>query len=75
METLVGGSGIDTLTGNAADNGLDGGPGRGHPRRRRPATTTLMYWTRTAAVSVTLDGVANDGEPGENDVPAPTSRA
>ena len=66
VETLVGGSGADTLTGNSLDNGLDGGPGA-DTLNGGAGNDFALYWTRTAAVSVTLDGVANDGEPGEND--------
>ena len=68
VETLVGGTGDDTLTGNTARQRPRRRPRRRHPQRRAPATTTRLYWTRTVAVNVTLDGVANDGEAGENDV-------
>ena len=67
VETLIGGSGADTLTGNGADNGLDGGPGADN-LSGGAGSDYAMYWTRTAAVSVTFDGAANDGESGENDV-------
>lgn len=52
VNTLSGGDGNDTMTaGTAADN-FDGGTG----------TDTVSYSTRTAAVNVSLDNVANDGQ-------------
>jgi Ca2+-binding RTX toxin-like protein len=64
-----GGGGGDVFHEDAVANGadsLDGGPG----------PDTVDYEFRTAAVSVTLgDGIANDGEPGENDAPIAVERA
>jgi Ca2+-binding RTX toxin-like protein len=56
FENLSGGNGNDTLVGNAGTNRLDGGAGH----------DTVSY-NRSAPVSVWLDGIANDGELGEND--------
>ncbi|MEJ7786767.1 MAG: calcium-binding protein [Solirubrobacteraceae bacterium] len=67
VETLIGGSAADTLTGNALDNGLDGGPGADR-LNGGPGNDYLLYWTRNAGVTVTFDGIANDGEAGENDI-------
>jgi Ca2+-binding RTX toxin-like protein len=66
---IQGGSGDDQLFGGDGYDAFDGGPG---------ADTIsggdsyyigdgVIYETRTAAVDVTLDGVANDGEAGEHD--------
>lgn len=51
------GSGSDTFDGGAGPDSIFGGPG----------TDTVTYAGRTAAVYVTLDGSANDGEAGEGD--------
>ena len=66
VEVLVGGSGVDNLTGNLNDNGLDGGPGADNLDGGL-GNDYALYWNRTAGVNISLDGVANDGEPGEND--------
>lgn len=67
VESLIGGNGADVLTGNELDNGLDGGPGA-DTLNGGAGNDYLLYWTRNAAVSVSFDGVANDGEAGENDI-------
>ena len=77
VERLLGGAGDDTLTGNNATNELvrrrGQRPARPRPRHRRRRATagadtdTVTYSTRTAPVTANLDGVANDGEAGEND--------
>jgi Ca2+-binding RTX toxin-like protein len=47
---------------------LDGGTGADTMRVSDPAgASTVTYATRTTGVSVTEDGQANDGEPGEHD--------
>jgi Ca2+-binding RTX toxin-like protein len=68
-DTLQGGNGNDTLHGGAGDDTFqtaatadgadvyDGADGQ----------DTIDYSLRTAPLSVSLDGVANDGEAGEND--------
>lgn len=55
---LAPGSGDDVLDGRGGPDDLRGGDG----------TDTVDYGSRTAAVSVTADGLANDGEAGENDL-------
>jgi Ca2+-binding RTX toxin-like protein len=76
VERLLGGSGDDTLTGNNAANILEGGAGNDLLDPGRGAgdivlggadTDTVTYASRTAPVSADLDGLADDGEAGEND--------
>jgi Ca2+-binding RTX toxin-like protein len=76
VEELLGGSGDDTLTGNNGVNVLIGGPGddvldpgrgAGDHVTGNAGTDTATYAARTAPVSVDLDGLADDGEVGEND--------
>nr|WP_183095837.1 calcium-binding protein [Nocardioides stalactiti] len=55
--TVDGGVGDDVFTGGAGTETFVGGPGR----------DIVTYNQSTAGVVVTLDGVANDGVPGEND--------
>ena len=75
VENVIGGSAGDSLTGSSAANGLFGGPGDdtldggagpdtldGGDGRDR-----VSYASSGVGVTVTLDGVANDGGPGEND--------
>ena len=65
----LGGNGADVFHSDATADGadvIDGGVG----------ADELEYRLRTAAVTVTLgDGIANDGEPGENDAPTAIERA
>jgi Ca2+-binding RTX toxin-like protein len=70
VETLIGGAAADTLIGNGADNGLDGGPGS-DILNGGGGNDYVLYWTRTAPVTVDFDGVGDDGEAGENDVIGP----
>jgi hemolysin type calcium-binding protein len=51
------GGGNDTFDGGAGPDSMFGGPG----------TDTVTYSGRTAPVSVSVDGAANDGEAGEGD--------
>ncbi|HEX5620620.1 MAG TPA: calcium-binding protein [Solirubrobacteraceae bacterium] len=75
VERLLGGAGDDTLTGNNAANVLDGGVGNDILDGGRSADTLLggsgvdavTYAARTLALVADLDGVADDGEPGEAD--------
>lgn len=67
IENLTGGSGDDLLSGNAAANLLDGGPGNAN------GFDTVDYSERTAAIAVDLDGAAgddDDGATGEGDTVA-----
>jgi Ca2+-binding RTX toxin-like protein len=68
--TLIGLGGNDTLTGDGETfDVLVGGPGSDVlSGGDGPYTDTVDYSSRTNAVSVSLDGVRNDGEPGENDL-------
>jgi Ca2+-binding RTX toxin-like protein len=59
-DTLIGGLGADTLIGGAGTDALSGGDG----------IDTASYAERATAVTVTLDGLANDGGAGENDAVA-----
>jgi Ca2+-binding RTX toxin-like protein len=63
---LVGGNGNDTLTGGPGDDVLIG-EGGSDTLTGKDGRDTADYSARTAPVSVSLDGSANDGEPGEND--------
>jgi Ca2+-binding RTX toxin-like protein len=61
------GSGDDDLTGNGADNVLDGGPG-GDVMRGLAGTDRVNYSSRSGPVVADLDGEpADDGESGEHD--------
>ena len=82
VETVIGGAGADTFTGGAGAQTFFGGAGNDTFIMGALASTgagsdivwggagtdTVSYAARTAAVTVTMDGVAaNDGESGEND--------
>ena len=58
-DTLIGGFGDDRLQGGPGADSLDGGQN----------TDTVDYSDHTDPVTVTLDGIANDGAAGENDNP------
>jgi Ca2+-binding RTX toxin-like protein len=71
-DDLRGGSGDDVREGGDSSDVLDGGPGA--DRLSGGVETAgifefdaVVYATRTAAVRVSLDGAADDGEPGEGD--------
>lgn len=75
VEKLVGGNGDDQMNcypfGGTA-NTLVGGPGADHFAHCEATDPegmfdTVSYEDRNASISVTLDGVANDGEAGEQD--------
>ncbi len=65
-ENIIGGGGNDTLTGNAAGNVISG-LGGADVIDGAGGTDTVSYDDRSAPVNVSLDGVANDGAPGEAD--------
>jgi Ca2+-binding RTX toxin-like protein len=69
VENLIGTSGADTLTGSTGDNTLDGGNGA-DVLSGLAGTDTVTYASRTAAVSVAIDGVANDGNSSDGSVGA-----
>jgi hypothetical protein len=74
-DTLDGGAGNDYLGDGIGDDAVTGGPGNdvwlSGPGRDTFAggdgSDSVDYTARTAPVSITLDGVANDGEGGEGD--------
>ena len=57
-DQLRGGAGDDVLVGGAGSDELDGGDG----------ADNADYSARVGGLVVTLDGVRNDGEPGEDDI-------
>ena len=65
-DNLQGGDGNDQLSGGPGNDFLDGGPGA-DVLDGGDGTDTVDYSGRTQPVSVTPDGVANDGEAGEGD--------
>jgi Ca2+-binding RTX toxin-like protein len=73
-DNLVGGAGNDTLDGGGADDRLSGSSGNdtliggsgADVIDGREGSDTVSY-ASTAAVNVTLDGLANDGAPDERD--------
>jgi hypothetical protein len=64
---LHGGSGDDRLFGSSSYDWLDGGPGADE-LWGGGGQDLADYRGRTNAVLVTLDGIVNDGEPGERDI-------
>jgi Ca2+-binding RTX toxin-like protein len=65
-DDLGGGAGADTLLGADGNDKLDGGPGP-DVIDGGDGTDTVDYEGRSRKVTVTLDDVANDGEPLEGD--------
>src|SRR5690242_4046547 len=63
---LMGGNGNDTLTGGPGDDVLSG-DGGSDSLSGKDGRDTADYSDRTAPVSVSLNGSADDGEAGEND--------
>jgi Ca2+-binding RTX toxin-like protein len=74
VEDLIGGSGDDLLVGNAGDGLLDGGPGDddldGGAGADRlvggPGVDAVDYSQRAAAMSVSFNGIADDGGAEDN---------
>jgi Ca2+-binding RTX toxin-like protein len=64
--TISAGAGADTITAGRGLDIVDGGPG-GDLFIDTIGWATIDYSSRTAPVSVTEDGVADDGEAGEGD--------
>jgi hypothetical protein len=73
-DKLVGGSGKDWLFGRSGDDVVGGGLGS-DLLSGGDGTDTADYSTRTAPLTVTLDGMAGDGEAGENDTVSSTIEA
>jgi Ca2+-binding RTX toxin-like protein len=65
-DRLTGGAGNDTLRGNAGDDVLDGRGGN-DVLEGGSGEDTADYRTRTVALDLSNDGVANDGAAGESD--------
>ena len=63
---LIGSPGNDTLRGNGGADVMDGGGGA-DTFAGGSEQDTVDYSSRTTPVTVTIDGVANDGAAGEND--------
>src|SRR3954451_7953353 len=66
-DTLRGGGGNDVLNGEFGDDSFAAEPGADTYNGGGDAGDTLSYAARNAVVTVTQDGNANDGGPGEND--------
>lgn len=67
VENIAGGSGPDDLVGNGSDNSLRGNGGDDE-LSGLGGNDIVRYHTHTSGVTVTLDGVANDGSFGEADL-------
>jgi hypothetical protein len=65
-DTLVSGSGNDWLSGDNGVDLMDGGMGA-DAFWGGPGADTVTYASRTLPVRIGVDGMANDGQPGEND--------
>jgi hypothetical protein len=66
--SVRGGDGTDRLTGGLGDDTLDPGFGSSDEVHGGAGYDTVSYGSRASGVTVTLDGAANDGGPGENDL-------
>jgi Ca2+-binding RTX toxin-like protein len=77
-DVLIGGTGNDTLDGGPGDDDFEGIPGEGLFGSDPPSQGTdtyiggggsdsVLYTGRGEDLSLSLDGVANDGAPGEHD--------
>lgn len=66
---LYGGPGADALIGSAAGDGLEGGPGADDMRGGAGRDWVAYAWDadQTSGLTITLDGSADDGRPGEHD--------
>jgi len=65
-DSIFGLAGSDRIDGGAGDDDLDGGPGA-DDLRGGAGSDSVLYGGRSAAVAVTLDDVADDGQQGEGD--------
>jgi Ca2+-binding RTX toxin-like protein len=65
-DELNGGAGDDALRGGRGNDRLDGGPG-GDRISGEDGRDTVSYENRDSPVTVTFNGIADDGEPGEKD--------
>lgn len=69
---VFGAGGDDTMTSGPGPDELDGGYGGDPSASDARSEDTVSYATRRAGVTVTLDGYADDGAPGETDYVLPT---
>ncbi|MEA2479164.1 MAG: hypothetical protein QOJ07_1086 [Thermoleophilaceae bacterium] len=65
-DRLYTGAGADNLNGTGGNDWLDGGMGT-DVLTGGPESDVAIYTSHSQPVSINLDGVANDGGPGEND--------
>jgi Ca2+-binding RTX toxin-like protein len=70
-DLLIGNDGDDSILGWDGNDTLDGGAGA-DTMRGGMGSDTVTYASRTNGVVANLDGLKNDGEPGELDVIDPT---
>jgi len=62
VENLIGTTYVDAIVGNALDNVLDGGPGScSDTISGGPGNDSVSFATHGWSVTVSLDGIANDG--------------
>jgi Ca2+-binding RTX toxin-like protein len=66
-DKLIGNSGENLLDGGAGDDSLDGGLGSDFLVGGSGISDTVVYSSRSSPVTVDLDGLADDGQSGEND--------
>jgi Ca2+-binding RTX toxin-like protein len=66
-DALSGGDGADVLRAGPGDDSLVGGPGADLLDGGEGTADVASYADKAQGVSVTLDGIDNDGVPGEND--------
>jgi Ca2+-binding RTX toxin-like protein len=66
-DALFGNDGNDTLSGGSRNDTLDGGTGADSLVGSAGLGDWVTYESRTAGISITLDGIANDGQSGEAD--------
>lgn len=65
-DTLIGAAGNDSLVGGNGNDSLDGGTG-GDTLVGNAGNDTVTYATSATDVTVSFDGITNDGPAGEND--------
>ena len=69
---MFGGGGSDIMYSGPGPELFDGGYGGNPAGTDAPSNDTVSYAGRTTGVTVTLDGLADDGAPGEHDEILPT---
>jgi Ca2+-binding RTX toxin-like protein len=72
LHIVFGAGGSDTMVSGPGPDELDGGYGGDPAAADGPSSDTVTYAGRPTVVNVTLDGVPNDGAPGEGDLILPT---